>query len=240
MKIPIVREWGSWAVLFCSISAALIAGLLTQPWERGRDFSNLTALTILGLTFLVNSKNPLAAALRTRWEKKEHVFWFLFFSVSGLALLVPFLIEGIKTFLIFSVLVFSYAILLYKGKEHNIFTELNGFALLTLSAPVVYFTVTGELSLRLYAAVLLFFGAGVFKVRVRIRKTLRYRWIMALYCAGAVIVYHLLDIHILILLPLTENVVSALLMRDETLRATGYTELVKGIVFIILIGFFWQ
>lgn len=240
MKIPIVKEWGSWAVLFCSISAALIAGLLAQPQETGRDFSNLTALTILGLTFLVNSKNPLASALRTRWEKKEHVFWFLFFTVSGLVLLAPFLIEGIKTFLIFSVLVFSYAIFLYKGKEHNLFTELNGFALLTLSAPIVYFTVTGELSLKLYAAVLLFFGAGVFKVRVRIRKTLQYRWVMALYCAGAAVIYYLLDIPVLILLPLTENIVSALLMREEKLRTTGYTELIKGIIFIILVGFFWK
>jgi hypothetical protein len=104
----------------------------------------------------------------------------------------------------------------------------------------VFFTVTSELSLKLYAAVLLFFGAGIFKVRVRIRKTLKYRWIMVLYCALAVIIYYLFDIPIIILLPLIENIVAVVLMREEKLRTTGYTELIKGIVFVVLIGFFWK
>ena len=240
MKIPVVKEWGSWAVFISSLLAGLVTGLLTSTRETGRGIPALTALTIAGLAFLVNSKNPLASALRTRWKKKEHVFWFLFFSVSGLALLIPFLRDGIKTFSIFSVLALSYGILLYKGKEHSLFAEYNGFALLALSAPVIYFTVTGELSLKLYAAVLLFFGAGVFKVRVRTRKTLKYRWLMALYCAVAVVLYSLMNISVVMLLPLIENLISVISMREEKLRVTGYTELVKGIMFIILIGFFWQ
>ena len=240
MKIPVVKEWGSWVVFSSSWLAALITGLLTRPWERARDYSSLTVMTILGLTILINSKNPLTSVLRTRGKKKEHVIWFLFFSISGLALLVPFLIDGIKGFSIFSLLVLSYVILLYKGKEHSLFAELNGFAMLTLSAPVIYFTVTGDLSLKLYAAVLLFFGAGVFKVRVRIRKTLTYRWIMALYCVFAITTYYKLDIAIIILLPLIENLISVILMREEKLRTTGYTELIKSIVFIILMGMFWK
>ena len=240
MKIPVVKEWGSWAVFISSVVAALVAGLLTRPWETGRDFANVTALTVLGLAFLINSKNPLALALRARGKKKEHLLWFLFFSVSGLALLMPFLLDGVGSFAIFSILVLSYAILLYRGKEHSLFTEFNGFALLTLAAPVVHFTVTGALSLKLYAAVLLFFGSGVFKVRVRTRKTVKSRWMMALYCAVAVILYFQMNIPIVLLLPLIENVVSLIFMREEKLRMTGYTELIKGIVFIILIGFFWQ
>lgn len=240
MKIPVVKEWGSWAVFFSSSLAALVAGLLTRPWETGRDFSNVTLITVLGLAFLINSKNPLASALRTRGNKKEHILWFLFFSVSGLVLLIPFLLEGVRPFIFFSVLVMSYGILLHKGKEHSLLTEYNGFALLTLAAPVIYFTVTGVLSLKLYASVLLFFGAGVFKVRVRTRKTMRYRWIMALYCALAVVLYALLNISVIILLPLIENIVSILFMREEKLRTTGYTELVKGIIFISLVGLFWQ
>jgi len=240
MKIPFVKEWGSWAVFSCSLLAGLVTGSVTRTGETGSGFPAVTALTIAGLAFLINSKNPLASALRTRWKKKEHVFWFLFFSVSGLALLIPFLLDGTGTFLIFSVLVLSYGILLYKGKEHSLITEYNGFALLTLSAPVIYFTVTGELSLRLYAAVLLFFGAGVFKVRVRTRKSLKYRWLMALYCAAAVVVYSLMNVSVVILLPLAENLISVISMREEKLRVTGYTELVKGIMFIVLTGFFWQ
>lgn len=240
MKIPVVREWGSWAVFISSVLAALAAGSLTSQWEAGRDFTGTTGLTIAGLALLVNSKNPLASAIRTRWKQKEHVLWFLFFCIAGLTALMPFLIKGIGSFSFFSVLVMSYAILLYKGREHNLFTELNGFALLTLTAPVVYFTITGELSLKLYAAVFLFFGAGVFKVRVRTRKTLKYRWIMALYCALSVALYSIINISVIILFPLIENLVSVILMREEKLRTTGYTELIKGIIFIILVGLFWR
>ncbi len=239
MKIPFVKEWGSWAVFVTSGLAALIAGFLDRPWETGRDFTSLAVLTILGLAFLINSKNPLAAVIRSKGKKKEHIGWFLFFSISGLILLVPFMIEGVGEFWPFSLLIVSYAILLFKGKEHHILAELNGFAMLTLSAPIVYFTVTGELSLKLYEAVTIFFAAGVFKVRVRIRKSLFYRWVMALYCAAACIVFYLLNISVIILLPLAENIITAIWMREEKLKATGYTELIKGIIFIILIGFFW-
>jgi hypothetical protein len=240
MKIPVVKEWGSWAVFVSSVLAALVAGFLTYPWETGRNFASVTALTVIGLAFLINSKNPLSAALRTRENKKEHVVWFLFFSVSGLALLIPFLLGGIRSFAIFSVLVLSYGMLLYRGKEHSIFTEYNGFALLTQAAPIIYFTVTGVLSLKLYAAVLLFFGAGVFKVRVRTRKTVKSRWIMAIYCAVAVILYSLMNISIIILLPFIENLISVIFMREEKLRLTGYTEMIKGIIFIVLVGLFWK
>jgi hypothetical protein len=240
MKIPFVKEWGSWAVFSCSVLAALIAGMLAYQGEGAGDYSAVTAMTVAGMALLINSKNPLASLLRARTGRAGHVLWFLLFSLSGLVLLVPFLIEGVQIFWICAVPVLSYAVLLYKGREHNLFTEYNGFALLTLSAPVVYFTVTGELSLKLYVAVLLFFGAGVFKVRVRTRKTLMYRWAMVFYCAAVLMLYRLLDISFIMLLPLLENVVSVMLMREERLKETGYTELIKGIVFIVLIGLVWK
>ena len=240
IKIPVIKEWGSWAVFISSCLAALTTGLLTRPWERGRDFSNETALTILGLTFLINSKNPLASLLKRKAIEKQHLLWFLFFCIAGFALLIPFLIDGIRQFSLFSLLALSYIILLSQGKEHHLFTELNGFALLTLSAPIVYFVVTGEMSLRLYLAVLIFFGAGVFKVKIRMRKTLAYRWTMVIYCAAAATLFSFLNISVILLLPLVENIVSALLMREEKLRRTGNIELTKGIIFIILIGLFWQ
>ena len=240
IKIPVVKEWGSWAVFISSCLAALTAGLLTRPWETGREFSNETVLTILGLTFLINSKNPLASILKRKALKKEHLLWFLFFCIAGFTLLIPFLIDGIREFSLSPLLVLSYIILLSQGKEHHLFTELNGFALLTLSAPIIYFVVTGEMSLRLYLAVLIFFAAGVFKVRVRVRKTLAYRWTMVIYCAVAAAVFSCLNISVILLLPLVENIVSALSMREEKLRTTGNIELTKGIIFIVLTGLFWQ
>lgn len=240
MKIPVVKEWGSWAVFGSSCTAALIVGLLTHPWETGREFINITVLTITGMLFLINSKNPLASMLKTKGKKKEHVVWFLFFCISGFLFLIPFLSVGIEKFAAFSLLVISYSILLWKGKEHNIFTELNGFALLTLSVPIVYFVITGNFSLKLYIAVLMYFAAGVFKVRVRIRKNLFFRSMMIFYCAATMTVYYLMNISVIMLLPFTENIVSALWLREEKLKTTGNIELTKSIVFVILMGIFWH
>jgi hypothetical protein len=112
MKIPIVKEWGSWVVYVSSLLAALVTGLLTHPWQTGRDFSIKTILTVCGLTFLINSKNSLASTLRTKGQQKEHLLWFLFFSLTGLLLLIPFLVEGIKSFWFFSLLAVSSTVLL--------------------------------------------------------------------------------------------------------------------------------
>jgi hypothetical protein len=239
MKIPVVKEWGSWAVFSSSCLAGLITGLKTKPWLAGRDYTNLTVLTVLGLVFLINAKNPLASALRSKGNK-EHVRWFLFFALSGFALLIPFLTEGIKEFQVFALLVVSYFVLLSLGKEHHIAAELNGFALLTVSAPVVYFAVTGEMSWKLYLAVTIFFSAGVLKVRLRLRKTLLFRLLLILYCITSAVIFYYMNISLLILLPFIENIVTALWLREEKLRTTGYTELVKSILFTVIIGFLWR
>jgi hypothetical protein len=240
MKIPFVKEWGSWAVFFTSCAAGLIAGLLTRPWEGGREYSFLAFFTIAGLTCLINSKLPLAAVIRSKGKKKEHIVWLLVFFISGLLLMIPFLPDGLGEFWIFSLLIISYALLLASGREHHLIAELNGFAMLTLSAPIVYYAVTGAMSWQIYIAVSVFFAAGVFKVRVRTRKTLFFRWVMILYCLGAVVLYYLLKIPVVLLLPLAENVVTVIRMQEEKLKTTGYTELAKGVIFIILIAIFWQ
>lgn len=249
MKVPIVKEYGSWAVFIFSCAAGIVTGLLTRPWHTGRDFSVEMLLTVLGLMFLLNSKRPLSSALKTRtqqnepcglFREKEHILWFVFFSLAGIAFLTPFLAGGIKVFLFFSPLVLCYVILLSSGKEHSLVTELNGFALLTLSAPIVYFVITGELSFRLYFAVFIFFAAGVFKIRARIKKTPAYRWLMILYCSASLFFFFYSNISAILLLPFFENVVSVLWMREEKLRTTGNIELIKGVIFTVLLGFFWQ
>ena len=182
MKIPIVKEYGSWAVFGSSCLAALFAGLMTHPWDSGREFSVTAFMTILGLVFLINAKVPFSSLLRSKAftesdesetgnRNKENFCWFLFFMLVGLGLLIPFLNYGLRYFIGFSLLVVSYSIFMLKGREHHILAEINGFALLTLSAPIIYFTVTGDISMRLYTAVLVFFVAGVLKVRIRIKKT---------------------------------------------------------------------
>ncbi len=240
MKIPIVKEYGSWAVFIFSCSAGIIAGLLTRPWQTGKDFSVEIVLTILGLIFLINAKNPLSSAIKTKQQRQSYLLWFALFSLCGLVLLIPFLTEGFRTFLIFFPLVLLYTVFLLFEKEHFLLAELTGFSLLALSAPIVYFVITQEMSLRLYLVVFIFFAAGVFKVRVRIKKTSQHRWLMIIYCAASLFFFSLLNVSAIMLLPFSENVIYALWMRDEKLKTTGNIELLKGVIFIILFGFYWQ
>ena len=251
MNIPIVKEYGSWAVFCCSCLAALSAGLMTRPWDSGREFSYITLMTIIGMIFLINAKVPFSSLLRARSfnesgesdtgkRSTEHMYWLLIFVIAGLGLLVPFLMDGFRYFIGFSILVISYAILMKRGREHHLIAEINGFALLTLSAPIIYFTVTGDVSMRIYAAVLIFFVAGVLKVRVRIKKTPLYRGSMVTYCLAAAVVFHLIHIPLILLVPLLENIVSAIWMKEVKLKTVGDIELTKGILFILLTGFFWS
>jgi hypothetical protein len=240
MKVPVVKEYGSWAVLIFSCAAGITTGLLTKPWQTGRGYSVELLLAVLGMTLLVNSKDPLTSMLRAKESRKEHLLWLVFFGVSGLLLLLPVLHDKITVFFPFLPLVFSYVVLLAIGKEHSLLTELNGFALLMVSAPVTYFVITGEVSMRLFIAVFIFFAAGVFKVKARIKKTSAYRGLMVFYCVFAVIIYFYSDISVFILAPLFENIISVAFMREERLKTTGNTELIKGVFFTGLITLFWQ
>jgi hypothetical protein len=240
MKIPLVKEWGSWVVFGASCLAAIAAGFSTYKWEAGRDTIEITIVTIAGLFFLINTKPPLVAAIRTKGTKGSNIAWFLIFMATGLLLLAPFLRSGIDRFAPFFILAVSYVLFVWSGKEHHVFAELNGFALLTASAPIVYFAITDMVSMKLYAAVLFFFAAGVLKVRVRIRKTLFYRVLMIAYCAVILNIFYVLHINFILLVPFAENIISALWMREEKLKTTGNIELAKSIVFVILMGIFWE
>ena len=96
------------------------------------------------------------------------------------------------------------------------------------------------MSLKLYAAVLTYFAAGVLKVRAMVKKTVPYRLLMVVYCAAAPAFCYVMNIPVILLLPLVENIVSVIMMREERLRSTGNIELIKGAVFLILASFFWK
>jgi len=240
VKIPLVKEWGSWVVFGSSCLAAIAAGFSTQAREAGSGTGVITISAVAGIFFLINTKPPLVAAIRAKGAKGGHIAWFLVFTAAGLLLLAPCLRSGIDRFAPFFILALSYVWFVWSGKEHHVFAELNGFALLTASAPLVYFATTGMVSMKLYAAVFLFFAAGVFKVRVRIRKTLFYRVLMIAYCALILNIFRVLHINLILLVPFAENIISALWLREERLKTTGYIELAKSIIFVVLIGIFWE
>ena len=189
---------------------------------------------------MVNSKRPLTSLLRRDDNRREDLIWFLIFGLSGLALLMPFVQDGLKTFIIFSPLLIFYFIYLYHGREHDLAAEFLGFALLTLSAPVIYFVLTGTLSFRLYLVVFVFFAAGILKVRTSMKKTSLYRSSMIIYCAVSPVLFIMLSVSPYLLLPLSENVISSVMNREERLRTVGNIELVKGVIFVLLLLLYWR
>ncbi len=232
MKIPVVKEHGSWVVFILSSISAIFTGIDGSMDEI--PYLKLS-LTILGLAFLINSKKPLATAIKTEAERTLNICWFLFFSLCGLIMTLPFLFVRIEQFLIFIPLIIIYVILLLRGREHSLIAELIGFSLLCVSAPVIYFVLTGNFSYRLYLVVFMFFTAGVFKVRVRLKRNIQYRVMMLIYCLMVFMVFKYLDVPTIILLPIIENVLTSLWIREEKLKTTGQIELIKGIVFTLLL-----
>ncbi|MBI4844130.1 MAG: YwiC-like family protein [Nitrospirae bacterium] len=239
MKIPLVKEHGAWFVFLLSFASGIIAGYPIMLSSFSEALPGLFFISA-GLAFFINSKASLVSFLRTGLRNISELLWLAFFWSAGFILILPLLEHGLMELAPFLLLILIYVFFLFLKKEHLLFTELAGFALLTLSAPVAFFTVAGIFSIKLYIAVLIFFCAGVFKVRMRLRKSFLFRMIMALYCFFALAVYSFFEISLWILFPLLENVTNAALMRDEKLKTTGNTELAKGVLFLIFLGFFFS
>jgi hypothetical protein len=238
MKIPVVKEHGSWVVSALSFVAGFATGAASH--RAFPDAGMLPGLlTLAGLALLINSKSPMASLLKGARTGKS-LAWFLVFTVSGCLLLFPFMLNGFRSFVIFSPLLLLYVILLYGGRERNLLTELTGFSLLTLPAPVAYFVATGSISYRLYLAVFIYFAAGVFKVRATTRRDAVYRLLMVFYCAVCPVTYFILGLPVIVLLPLLENVFSAIWTGERPLSMIGNTEFAKGIIFVVLLIMVWK
>lgn len=235
MRVPLVKEHGAWFVLLFSCIAGVLAG---RPVSWDGIILNIF-LTSAGLALLINSKAPIVSLLRARRIDKAALAWTALFLTSGLLLLAPFIAKGLMYFVMFLPLVVIYLFFIAVKKEHLLIAELAGFSMLTMAAPIIYFMATGALSLKLYTAVLLFFCAGVFKVRMRIKKTFFFRGVMVAYCFFVLIIYYYFDIDLVLLIPLMENITNATWLRDERLKVTGNVELVKGIIFLTLFGLYF-
>lgn len=239
MNIPIVKEHGSWVVSGLSFGAGIAAGLLDSRAYPDSGVLLTALLTFAALAFFINTKRPLASILK-RARAGKHLAWLLFFTVTGLLMMTPFLMRGFGSFVIFSPLVILYVILLYSGRERNLITELTGFSLLTLAAPVAYFVVSGTVSYRFYLALFLYFSAGVFQVRAQTRRDGFYRRLMVVYCSLCVSVYLFFDMPVIALLPLTENISSAIWPGELKLKTIGTLEFAKGIIFVAIIISVWK
>jgi len=226
----ILREYGSWSVFMISY----LLGVLLQG---GDVFSQEAFLPFLGLVVLLNSKLYLTLWLRHRVQKD--LFIFLLHLLTGFLLIYASLGNEILGLLHLSLIPLLYLIFVYKLGEHHILTEIMGFATLTLSVMVASYSINQYIDYRLYLLTFTYFAAGVFKVRVQLRKTLKERLVMILYVTFLAILYPLLKIPILPLLPLLENIVYSVVLYRAKLRFTGWMEVAKSLAFMLLtVGYY--
>jgi len=136
----------------------------------------------------------------------------------------------------YAVVPLAYLLLLKFLGEHSILTEISGFVLLSLSALIARLTTAGVIDPALFIAVAVFFTAGVFKVRVQFKKGMAQRILMVFYIAFAFIVYRLIPLPALALLPLIDNLIFSLTLYRVKVRVTGWLEVLKGVIFLLLMA----
>lgn len=238
MKVPIVKEYGSWVVAALSFTAGMAIGFMTPPVGIKPETVTALLLSVFGIFFLINSKGAFSSFLKSS-HRKTNLVWLLFFSGSGVLLLGPVMFRADSHILLFVPLIGLYIVLLSAGREQNLIAQLTGFSLLTLSAPIAFFAASGTISYRLYGAVLIYYAAGPIKVRFRLRRRTFHRLLMLCYCMFSLYMYRRLALPIVTLLPFLENIASVLWVREERLKTTGGIEFAKAIVFTVMLIIFW-
>jgi hypothetical protein len=219
-----LREYGSWSVL--TISYLIGLGV-------SRDFQWTVVPLFLSLCLMINSKQAFMKWLR---QRDDYTALLIFFGHLAAAAAVLVLIFRNDIIMLLPLLVFPAAYLASNrlAGEHFIVTELLGFVLLSLSAVLVKFLLTGGLDVRLFLGVAFYFTAGVFKVKALLQKKVRYRVLTVLYALLAVYVYHRMYIPEIILLPLAENLTAVAGLYTVRLQTTGWIEVAKSLAFLAL------
>jgi hypothetical protein len=223
-----LKEYGSWSVLIIAFLTGLVAS---------RGFVWQTIPVFLALCLLINSKQSL-----TKWIREKGSRPALIFSGQLLAatvILIAVFGEGVPQLLPLLVFPAAYLLMSRFAGEHSILTEVLGFFLISLAAVLAKFTVTGGVDVRLFIAVAFYFTAGVFTVKTLLLKKTRDRVLTVLYVVLAAFVYRGYHISLIILLPLLDNLVAAALLYKVKLKTTGWIEVAKSVLFLILISIYY-
>jgi len=225
----ILKEYGSWSVL--TVAYAIGLGVSKEfPWQA------IPLYVALGL--LVNAKQSYTQWVRTPGYRRPSVAFLGQVSVAAVTLLLLF---GSSFTQLLPLLIFPAAYLLmnrYSG-EHHVLTELLGFALLSLAAVLARFLVVQGVDVRLFVATSLYFTAGVFKVKAVLLKRMRDRILAVLHIAFALYIYGRFQVAWIILLPLVENIVMAITLYKVKLKTTGWIEVAKSLLFLVLLLYFF-
>ena len=231
MSRYILKEYGSWVVMTLSFLTGVLVGGVFR----------FTLIPVyLAICLMINSKQAFTLWMRSK-DSDSTMYGTVFFAqIVSAAVMLFFLVGGPAGKLLpYAAIPAAYLLLNRFAGEHAIATEVSGFALLAVAALVSRLLSSGQVDLRLYLAVALFFTAGVFKVRVQFRKGVFDRTLMAGYLAFTLAAYYAIGAPLVALLPLTENLVSAAMLYKVTLRVTGWTEVLKGICFLLLMGLYY-
>ncbi len=232
MKPYILKEYGSWSVFIFSFLAGLIMA-------SGKTIGINTLFLFIGLSLLFNSKQAFVIGIRL----KNSFAWVVFSSqvISGLMLLYFSINSYFSTsepevlkLYAFSLIPLIYLLFLLILGEHNLFTEIAGFLSLCLSSLIAYFSVTKLININLYIMVSLFFVAGVFKVRVQLKRGFLERLMSILYLVFISLLILVLKLPFLPFLPLIDNLIYSLFIYRTRLKTTGWIEVFKGIAFLVL------
>ena len=222
----ILQEYGAWSVMVISYMAGILAA---------GKMSAGGAVSLIALALLINSKQAF-----TKWIRGHNALAPLIILIMQIFLASALLIavSGADTVKLLPYLMLPavYLLLFRFAGEHYFVTEICGFALLALSAPIAKFAVTGIVDNKLYLSTAIFFIAGVLRVRVQTRKGMLERISMVLYVLFAAALYHLIKTPLIVLLPLIDNLILSLTLYGVKLKTTGWIELSKGITFLVLMA----
>ncbi len=229
VKSYFLKEYGSWSVLCISFLTGLIA-------SRGFAWQEIPVFFALGL--LINSKQAFMKLTRGKGDRLS-LLVFLAHLVAATIILIAVFGRDIPILLPLLAFPAAYLLMNKLAGEHFIVTEVLGFALISLAAVLAKFTVTGGVDVRLFIAVAFYFAAGVFKVKTLLLKKTRDRVLTVLYVIVVVLAYRGFHVSLIILLPLVDNLVAAAVLYKVKLKTTGWIEVAKSVLFLILMYFYY-
>ena len=224
-----LKEYGSWSVLIIAYLIG-IGVCKTFTW---------TAIPLfLALGLLINSKQAYTKWSRRTEDRKSLVIFVGHIAAATIILLAVF---GSDIPMLLPLLVFPVAYLMMNkfAGEHSVLTELLGFTLLSLSAVLAKFLLTGGVDVRLFAGTAAYFTAGVFKVKALLLKKMKDRILTMLDIVFAVLVYQRMHIPVIILLPLVDNLIASVFLYKVKLRTTGWIEVGKNLIFLALFIYYY-
>jgi hypothetical protein len=225
----ILKEYGAWSVLI--ISALIGLGV-------SRTFSWPVVPVFLALCLLLNSKQAHALWAYRSGNMQAFGLFIAQVVIAGCIFVAVFR-GDVLTLLPLLVFPAAYFLMRWFSGEHFIVTELLGFVVLSLAAVIVKFVLFGGVDVRLFVAVAFYFMAGVFKVKALLSDRARDRIASLLYVPVALVAYRGMHVPLIILLPLFDNLVSAIVPYKLTLQATGWIEVGKSVLFLwLMIAFY--